>query len=215
MGDRRIGSGIKAIKRSHKTSQSKTIELLKEQFRASVLKQGAQKSTNKSHILDQVRELDKQRSGLRQDIDGNLQELSETEKSWKLYQKLPEKSRSDNTHLEFLKDKFPHYFDEENSDTYPTLASKLNAIDKYLQDEIGEKKVEYLEIQTELEALIRKIADLDLSEGQEGGSFAPLSSSKRKFEGDNESSQQPKNFKQDSSDVTSEGEPFDFCGGDD
>jgi hypothetical protein len=42
------------------------------------------------------------------------------------------------------------------------------------------------------------------------------SSTKRKFEDDSDSSiQPPKKFKQDSSDITGETEPFDFCGGDD
>jgi hypothetical protein len=42
------------------------------------------------------------------------------------------------------------------------------------------------------------------------------SSTKRKFEDDTDSSvQPPKKFKQDSSDITGETEPFDFCGGDD
>jgi len=41
------------------------------------------------------------------------------------------------------------------------------------------------------------------------------SSTKRKFEDDSDSSiQPPKKFKQDSSDITGETEPFDFCGGD-
>lgn len=51
------------------------------------------------------------------------------------------------------------------------------------------------------------------------GSNAPASSpstNKRKFEGDDQSSSQPsKSFRQDSSDVTGDTEPFDFCGGDD
>lgn len=51
------------------------------------------------------------------------------------------------------------------------------------------------------------------------GSNAPASSTstnKRKFEGDDQSSTQPsKSFRQDSSDVTGDTEPFDFSGGDD
>ena len=41
------------------------------------------------------------------------------------------------------------------------------------------------------------------------------SNNKRKFEEDSESNVQPKDFKQDTSDITGDTEPFDFLGGDD
>jgi hypothetical protein len=52
------------------------------------------------------------------------------------------------------------------------------------------------------------------SEIQAEGDDPVSVANKRKFEADEESSVQPaKRFKQDTSDITGDTEPFDFCGG--